>query len=112
MTRSGSTAGELHLGVVGFGRLVRHYYLPALRALAGIHVVAVVDPLPESRQSARQRLPDAEIYADNGRMLDQVRLDGVLVALRPRHTSRSGPLRPLAAFRHSSKSHSRCHLSF
>src|SRR5262245_6683978 len=83
MTRSGSTAGELHLGVIGFGRLVRHYYLPALRALAGIHVVAVVDPLPESRQSARQRLPDVEIYADHGRMLDQVRLDGVLVVSPP-----------------------------
>lgn len=83
MTPSVSTADELHLGVVGFGRLVRDYYLPALRLFAGVRVVAVVDPLPESRRTANKRLPDAEIYADHHRMLDRARLDGVVVASPP-----------------------------
>ena len=78
-----STAGELQLGVVGFGRLVRDYYLPALRKLAGVRVVAVVDPLLESRRNAAKRLPGAEIYADHHLMLDAIRLDAVLVVSPP-----------------------------
>ncbi len=39
------------LGVIGFGRLARDYYMPALRAL-GRDRVAVADPSPESRAAA------------------------------------------------------------
>jgi predicted dehydrogenase len=69
--------------MVGFGQLVRDYYLPALRKLAGVRVVAVVDPLPESRLTATKRLPDAEIYVGHQMMLDRTRLDGVLVVSPP-----------------------------
>ena len=83
MIPSATTAGELQLAVVGFGRLGRDYYLPALRMLGGVRVVAVVDPLLESRRSAAERLPEAEIYADHHLMLDAMRLDGVLVVSPP-----------------------------
>jgi predicted dehydrogenase len=51
--------------------------------LSGVCVVAVVDPLPESRLTAQKHLPDAEIYADCRMMLGRGRLDGVLVASPP-----------------------------
>ncbi|MCI0417103.1 Gfo/Idh/MocA family oxidoreductase, partial [bacterium] len=74
---------ELELGLVGFGRLVRDYYLPALQTLPGVRIAAVVDPLPESSQTAKRLLPNAEIYADHRMMLERSRLHGVLVATPP-----------------------------
>jgi predicted dehydrogenase len=74
---------ELRLGVVGFGKVVRGYYLPALRALAGARIVAVADPLPESRRAATQRLRDCAVYSGHREMLEHAEIDGVLVASPP-----------------------------
>jgi predicted dehydrogenase len=71
------------LGLVGFGKVVRDYYLPALRRLAGARVVAVADPLPESRRTATERLHDAAIYTGHREMLGMAEIDGVLVASPP-----------------------------
>lgn len=76
-------AAELRLGLVGFGKLVRDYYLPALRGLPGARVVAVADPLPDSRRAASQHLPGAALYAGHRAMLDGAGIDGVLVASPP-----------------------------
>jgi predicted dehydrogenase len=76
-------AAELRLGLVGFGKLVRDYYLPALRALPGARVVAVADPLADSRRAASQSLQDAALYGGHQAMLDGDELDGVLVASPP-----------------------------
>ncbi len=83
MTTTGLIPAELRLGVVGFGRLVRDYYLPALHMLAGARVVAVADPLPESRRAATERLHDAEVYPGHRAMLEHAEIDGVLVASPP-----------------------------
>ncbi len=73
----------LRIGVAGFGRLVRDIYLPAFRRLPGARLVAVADPLPESRSAAAQRLPGAAVYPDHPSLLANTNLDGLLVASPP-----------------------------
>jgi predicted dehydrogenase len=74
---------ELRVGIVGFGRLAREFYLPALRMLPGLRVVAVADPLPASRDAAAARVPGAVIHADPHALVAETALDGVLVASPP-----------------------------
>ena len=74
---------ELRLGLVGFGKVVRDYYLPALSRLAGARIVAVADPLPESRRAATARLHDVAVYPVHRAMLDHTEIDAVLVASPP-----------------------------
>jgi predicted dehydrogenase len=76
-------AAELRRGVVGFGKVVRDYYLPALNRLAGARIVAVADPLPESRRAATAQLHDAAVYPGHRAMLDDAAIDAVLVASPP-----------------------------
>jgi predicted dehydrogenase len=71
------------LGLVGFGKLVREYYLPALGRLAGTRVVAVADPLAESRRAAARRLHDAAIFTEHRAMLERGAIDALLVASPP-----------------------------
>jgi len=71
------------LGLAGFGRLARDYYLPALRALGVADRLAVADPLAESRAEARARVPGAALYEDAREMLEAQRLDALLVASPP-----------------------------
>ena len=47
----------LRLGLAGFGQLARKYYVPALRALNGVDVSMVADPLDASREAARAAFP-------------------------------------------------------
>jgi predicted dehydrogenase len=77
------TSRDLRLGVVGFGRLVRDYYLAALRALDGVRVVAVADPAPESRRAASERLPEVRIHEQHRDLITSGDLDGLLVASPP-----------------------------
>jgi predicted dehydrogenase len=72
----------LQLGLAGFGRLARKYYVPALRALNGVRLSAVVDPLESSRAAARAAFPGIAILADPGDLLIR-RLDGIIVASPP-----------------------------
>jgi len=72
----------LQLGLVGFGRLARKYYVPALRALNGVSLSAVVDPLEASREAARAAFPGIATLADPGALLTR-RLDGIIVASPP-----------------------------
>jgi len=74
---------SLRIGVAGFGRLVRDYYLPAFRTVPGADLVAVADPLPESRTAAADRLPSAAVYPDHRTMLERESLVGLLVASPP-----------------------------
>lgn len=77
-----SDSDLLRLGLVGFGRLAREYYLPALE-LVGARLVAIADSLPESRAEAAHRLPSVPVHADHLAMFDSVSLDAVLVASPP-----------------------------
>ena len=93
--------GELRLGVVGFGRLARDFYLPALRTLAGVRLVAVADPLPESRRAAAARVAGAAIHADHHALLAKTPPDGLLVASPPSthlEVWRTATARGIAAF--------------
>lgn len=72
----------LRLGIAGFGRLARESYVPALRALPGVMLVAVADPLSAS-QAAASRVPGVRIYDALPAMLADAGLDGVLVASPP-----------------------------
>jgi predicted dehydrogenase len=72
----------LQLGLAGFGRLARKYYVPALRALNGVTLSTVVDPLEASREAARAAFPGVATLADPGALFTQ-RLDGIIVASPP-----------------------------
>jgi predicted dehydrogenase len=69
------------LGIVGFGRLARQYYCPALRTLQDIDLL-VADTLEASRSAARHELPGARVFADPAELLAQ-RPDGVIIATPP-----------------------------
>jgi predicted dehydrogenase len=72
----------IRLGIVGFGRLARAYYLPALRARDDVELAAVADPLAAS-QAAAAALGGVRVHADHGTLLERERLDAVLVASPP-----------------------------
>ena len=72
----------LQLGVAGFGKLVRDYYVPALRTLNGVSLAVVVDPLESSRKVARAFFPEITILADPSALFTRG-LDGIVVASPP-----------------------------
>lgn len=76
-----STA-PLRLGVAGFGRLARNYYVPALRRMRGVRVAVVADPLEGSRAAARAAFGDAAVCSDPAELLARP-LDALLVASPP-----------------------------
>jgi predicted dehydrogenase len=76
-------AAELRLGLVGFGKVVRDYYLPALNRFAGVRIVAVADPLRDSRNAARAQLKEVTAYPAHRFMLDHADIDAVLIASPP-----------------------------
>jgi predicted dehydrogenase len=78
-----SRGDALRIGVAGFGRLARDYYMPALRTLDGVRLVAVADPLAESRTDAARRVASLEVFSDPRAMLESARLDALLVASSP-----------------------------
>ena len=73
----------LRIGIAGFGRLSRDYYLPAFRTIEGARLVAVADSLPASRAEATRRLPSVDVYPDYPAMLERASLDAILVATPP-----------------------------
>jgi predicted dehydrogenase len=72
----------LRLGLVGFGRLARMYYVPALRMQRDVGELLVADPLEASREAARRALPAARIFAEPGALLAE-KPDGIVVASPP-----------------------------
>lgn len=77
----------VRLGIAGFGRLVRDYYLPAISTLPGVEVAAIADPLADSRAAAALRFPGARIHSDAQALFEQklenVRVDALLIAAPP-----------------------------
>ena len=73
----------IRLGVIGYGRRMRHVLATLARFKAGTEIVAVVDPRADSlRQVYAEELAGATFYDDATRMLDEARLDGVLIGTR------------------------------
>ena len=73
----------LRIGISGFGRLAREYYVPILNRIAGVTLVAVADPLLESRMAAKHLLPSVRTYIDFDQMCAQEELEAMLVASPP-----------------------------
>jgi predicted dehydrogenase len=71
------------IGLVGFGRLARDYYLPALRSLGLADSLAVAEPLPAAREASRRLLPRATVCEDADALLAQADLGALLVASPP-----------------------------
>src|SRR5512132_4143237 len=78
-----SRGSALSIGLAGFGRLARDYYVPAFRTLEGARLVAVADPLAESRADAARRIASIAVFSDLRAMLESSRLDALLVASPP-----------------------------
>jgi predicted dehydrogenase len=72
-----------NLGITGYGRLAREYYVPALARMSDVRVVAVADPLEKSRLAAAKRSPRARVYLNHKQMMSQEILDAVLIASPP-----------------------------
>lgn len=71
------------LGVIGYGRRMRHMLEVIGRFNAGTEVVAVVDPAAEQlRREFPRELAGVTFYDDAAVMLDETDLDGVLIGTR------------------------------
>jgi myo-inositol 2-dehydrogenase / D-chiro-inositol 1-dehydrogenase len=67
----------LRLGLAGCGRIVERGYLPAVRGLRGVEVVAVADP---ERPRAARASAGAVAFADAGEMIVAGGIEAVIVA--------------------------------
>ena len=73
----------LNLGITGYGRLAREYYVPALSGMRDARIVAVADPLKGSQVAASRQIPLARVYPNQQQMLSQEMLDAILIASPP-----------------------------
>ncbi|MEA2157246.1 MAG: hypothetical protein QOE11_3386 [Solirubrobacteraceae bacterium] len=74
----------MRLGLVGCGRLAELGYVPAVRAAAGVEIVAVCDPDRARRGLVAGKL-GASAHARLGELLSAGRLDGLLACTSPEH---------------------------
>jgi predicted dehydrogenase len=73
----------IRLGVIGYGRRIRHMLKTIDDFRAGTATVAVVDPQEASlRQAFADDLASATFYPDAATMLDTANLDGVVIGTR------------------------------
>ncbi len=77
------TCALVRLGLVGFGGVAQHYYVPAMRRMNGVEVCAVADPLLKSRGRAAGAFSSTRLHADYEGMFHAEQLDGVLVTSPP-----------------------------
>ena len=73
----------LTLGITGYGRLAREYYVPALARMKDLRIASVADPFEASRLAASKRLPQVHTYPSHQQMLSHENLDAVLIASPP-----------------------------
>jgi len=82
-SQSATTRRALDLAIIGYGRLAREYYLPALSRMKDVRVKAVADLSPESLHAATKGIPLARVYQSYQQMFSQESLDAVLIASPP-----------------------------
>jgi predicted dehydrogenase len=73
----------LNLGITGYGRLAREYYVPALARMKDVRITAVADPLKQSQLAASRQVPWARLFLNHPEMLSHETLDAVLIASPP-----------------------------
>jgi predicted dehydrogenase len=79
----GNDNHPLRLGIVGCGKVVEKYHLPALKRNATWTLAAACDPSPERRRWLQNAMPGLLIFERHGDMLNEVPLDAVIVATPP-----------------------------
>ncbi|MGH2353495.1 MAG: Gfo/Idh/MocA family protein [Chloroflexota bacterium] len=72
-------AEQVGIGVIGAGRIASGYHLPAIAAVDGARLVAVVDMAPRRAEEAATRFGFGAWYGDYRRLLDRPDVDAVLV---------------------------------
>ena len=95
------TERPLALGLVGCGRLAEQGYLPAFSLSRRVHLVAAADPSSTRRaeltaKASRDGIDRIATYPDAQRMIDEARLDGVVLAT-PAHAHVADARRVAAA---------------
>ncbi|MDQ7859703.1 MAG: Gfo/Idh/MocA family oxidoreductase [Armatimonadota bacterium] len=77
--------GDVRLGLIGCGKVVEVFHLPALAALEGVRVVAVMDTDPSRADAvgAALGLPPGRRLADHRRLLDLPDIDAVSIGTPP-----------------------------
>jgi predicted dehydrogenase len=73
----------LRLAIIGFGQLARRHYVPALKSLDAVEVVAVGDPLAASLAAAKAAFPCATAYPEHRNLLEREHIDAIIVASPP-----------------------------
>jgi predicted dehydrogenase len=73
----------LRLGLVGCGRVVEKYHLPALKRSQTWKLAAACDPSPERRRWLQSAVPGVPTFEHPGDIFGAVPLDAVLVATPP-----------------------------
>lgn len=74
---------ELRLGVIGCGRVVEVFHLPALRRSALWSIRAISDTSQDRLDAVRAQAPQASLWLDPEQMLVREPLEAVLVATPP-----------------------------
>lgn len=72
----------VRLGVIGYGRRMRHLIATVGRLGVGARVVGLVDPRAGELREGDAALAGATVYPDAAAMLDGAALDGVLIGTR------------------------------
>ncbi|MBR1871483.1 MAG: Gfo/Idh/MocA family oxidoreductase [Kiritimatiellae bacterium] len=73
--------GPVRLGILGAGRAVRGYHIPAIQALPELFAItAVCDVLKDRRDTLGGIYPDAQLYRRERDIFDDPNVDVVLVA--------------------------------
>jgi predicted dehydrogenase len=74
---------QLHLGVVGCGRVFERFHLPAIDRTPGVALVAAADPAPGRLAWAEVRSPRPALGASLDQLLAGPRLDAILILSPP-----------------------------
>lgn len=78
----------LRVGLIGYGVVASQVHLPLLLQAPQTVVAAISEPDKALREEAQKRTPGATGYVDYGEMLEEERLDAVVVCLpTPLHTA-------------------------
>jgi predicted dehydrogenase len=73
----------VRLALIGCGRVIERYHLPALAAIPQMRVSCLVDPSHERRRELAGKFPDAPTFADIEQALAAGGADAALIATPP-----------------------------
>src|SRR3954452_16583594 len=77
------SASVVRTALIGFGRVAELHYVPALRALPNVRIVAVADPLVARQDAARAAFGDVKVFPCADILLATHAVDAVLIASPP-----------------------------